>query len=206
MHRTLLFDREFWRFYGRLVWQMLSILWAAADHYLTVVGVASFFVILLNPEIAVLAESAWSGISRWWALVPLGVLFAYGLMKANYEAFQEVEGERDLLRRGRTTREKRIALKDALGDAIEKGQELHASDPTTEDAEKWVNDTAVLIWAALGDGEVHLFANAPGVTLHSGGNESRHRGRLHRLGQLIARVDGMELRPDFDPEEWTDRQ
>jgi apolipoprotein N-acyltransferase len=143
VHRTLLFDRQFWRFYGRLVWRMLSILWTAADRYLTVVGVASFFAVLLNPEIAALAESAWAGISRWWSLVPLGVLFAYGLMKANYEAFQEVEGARARLQESVETEEKRAAIGQGLQQLYSGGAELRAEimsstdeTPATECEEK----------------------------------------------------------------------
>lgn len=126
-------------------------------------------------------------------------------MKATSDEYLEVERERDQLQREKTTNEKRIALKDALGNASEEGQRLHANNPTVEAAEKWANDTADLIGAALGKGEVHLFANAPGITVYSGGRETRQqlfiKGRLHRLSQLIARVDGMDLRPDFNPQD-----
>jgi hypothetical protein len=54
-----------------------------------------------------------------WALLPVGLLFLYGLLKANYEQFQVVEEDRNHLQREKTTSAKRVALKEALGEAEE---------------------------------------------------------------------------------------
>jgi hypothetical protein len=54
-----------------------------------------------------------------WALLPVGLLFLYGLLKANYEQFQVVEEDRNHLQREKTSNAKRVALKEALGEAEE---------------------------------------------------------------------------------------
>ncbi len=153
---------------------------------------------------------AWQQLLPWWSpFAAFGVILFYGFLRENYEGYSRVEGERDKLRNGRTTSDRRVALKDALGTASERGQQLHASDPSVEDAERWVNDTAGLIEAALGKGEVHLFVSGVGITLLSGNNSRQQlwiEGRLHRLSQLITRVDTLYLRPDFDPLDWINRK
>lgn len=178
--------------------------------YYSLLTFAASAVAYFNAEWGQWLISTWEGLSAWWALAPIGLLIVGILVKAVSQEYLEIEGERDRLQKERTTNEKRTALKDALGNASEEGQRLHADSPTKEAAEKWVNDTADLLEAALGKGEVHLFANAPGITLHSGGNESRQqlfiKGRLHRLSELIARVDRIDLRSDFDPQDWNDQR
>jgi hypothetical protein len=42
---------------------------------------------LLSPELAKLAQTGVG--SRWWALIPVGVLFVWGLLCANHELFQK---------------------------------------------------------------------------------------------------------------------
>ena len=36
-----------------------------------------------------LIVDAWQGISQWWALLPLGLLFQYGLVRAGYQLWKE---------------------------------------------------------------------------------------------------------------------
>lgn len=37
--------------------------------------------------------TSWHAISPWWALLPVGLLFVYGLMKSNYEHFRQFEAD-----------------------------------------------------------------------------------------------------------------
>jgi threonine aldolase len=60
-----------------------------------------------------------------------------------------VEEDRNHLQREKTTNAKRVALKEALGEADAQGHEVYGSNPTVEAAEKWVNEAANLIGAAL---------------------------------------------------------
>jgi hypothetical protein len=176
-------------------------LWDSARLYVEIAGVYALVVGIIGVSTLTFPPV--------WALVPIALLFLYGLMKVNYEEFRNIERVRDELRKGETTRKKRIELKDALANSSEEGQRLYASDPTAEAAEEWVNDTADLIRAALGDGEVHVFVSAPGITLHSGNKTHQQlwiEGRLHRLSELIARVDSLDLHPDFDPQDWTNQE
>ncbi len=195
--------------FGKAAYRIPDIVVRASFLYYSLLTFIAATVAYFNAEWGRWLVSTWEGISAWWALAPIALLAAGILAKAISEEYLELERERDKLRAERTTHERRRAFKDALAVADKKGAELHASNPSVEDAERWATETADLIEAALGKGEVHLFAYASGVTLYSGGNKTRQQlwieGRLHRLGQLIARVDSLELRPDFDPNEWTNR-
>lgn len=37
--------------------------------------------------------TSWHAISLWWAFLPVGVLFVYGLMKSNYEHYCQLEAD-----------------------------------------------------------------------------------------------------------------
>lgn len=88
-----------------LLRRTLSILAGAGVRYTTGASVAALAATLLNPEwgqvVANVLGGTWVAFSRWWSLIPLGILsllFVYGLMKANHEKFLEVEAERDDLK------------------------------------------------------------------------------------------------------------
>ena len=72
-------------------------MWASTDYYLKTTAIVSFLVALLNRPIASVVMNTVTGFSPLWALVPVGLFFLFGLMKANHEKFQEVEQERDEL-------------------------------------------------------------------------------------------------------------
>ena len=48
-----------------------------------------------SPELAKLPWGNLPVLSRWWAVVPLLVLFAYGFLKALYERFEGMEESLD---------------------------------------------------------------------------------------------------------------
>ncbi len=90
------------RFHYPLLRRTVSILVGAGVRYTTGAAIVSLAVTLLNPEVgratADFLGGTWGTFSRWWSLIPLGLLFllfVYGLMKANHEKFLEVEQERD---------------------------------------------------------------------------------------------------------------
>lgn len=188
------------RFYWRLVKRTPSLLWQSLTGLDKIAGALT------------LAFGAF-GVGAWQQLVPVwspfaafGVIFLYGFLRANYEEHLAVEGERDELRRGRTTGERRGALKDALAEADESGHGLHASNPSMEAARKWVTQVHNLIEAGLGKGEARLFLSDAGYTFMADQHSTRQKlwveGRLRRLAELIPRVDSLDLRPDFDPQKW----
>ncbi len=159
-----------------------------------------------------------------------GALFLYGLLRVNQENYREIEAERNRAQRRLATDEKRIALKDLLGEAREEGPHAHARAHETGDLDalsRWTNETRDLIEAAFGKGEAQLFLSDEGYPTHSlpgsPGNDAwaalaqfnvsaRNRRereigyRLRRLDSLILRADSLPIRPDFDPQGWTDRQ
>jgi hypothetical protein len=106
------------RFYWKLLLRGPVLLWEASKGWVTFTGIAAFY-LALSPRLAKVGLSLFGSISPLWALLPVGLLFLYGLLKANYEQFQVVEEDRNHLQREKTTSAKRVALKEALGEAEE---------------------------------------------------------------------------------------
>ena len=70
-----------------------------------------------SPELAQLSWLDVPSLSRWWAVVPLIILFAYGFLKALQERFEGLEEKVASAR-------KRKAVNDLLGNALEEGLSL----------------------------------------------------------------------------------
>ena len=150
----------------------------------------------------------------WW--VPVGAfsfLFLYGLLKANFETFQQVEAarkeaqdEKERLQKRLTTHEKRAEIKRAMAQAALEGELLHNGKPTKEQAQSWANRVAVMIWDALDAGEVRLFYNDFDASVNTVAEESEEkqaiRRRLKRLHELIPEVNSLDVNPDFDVRDW----
>ena len=49
-----------------------------------------FFVTLLSSQLATRLQTEWKGLSKWWALAPIGLLLVYRLLRANYDHFEQV--------------------------------------------------------------------------------------------------------------------
>ncbi len=180
--------------------------------------------------LSVFGVTAWWPFSPLWGAAPILLFFAYGLLKANYKRFEEIKEQCERLASRVATDEKRIALKDLLGETREEGPRAHARTHETGDWDilsRWTNETHDLIEAAFGKGEAQLFLSDEGYPTHSlpgsPGNDAwaalaqsnvsaRNRRereigyRLRRLDSLILRADSLPIRPDFDPQGWTDRQ
>jgi hypothetical protein len=121
-----------------------------------------------------------SAAGAWWQRLPWQLpVFAfvaflgYGFLRAVYQEYLVVEGERDRLRKGKTTNEKRMELKELLAMADEGGERLHAADPSMDDAREWVTRTHNLIEASLGKGEARLFLSDYGYTFMVGQNDTK---------------------------------
>lgn len=165
--------------------------------------------------------STWWPISPLWALLPLALLFVYGLMKANYEAFRGVEQENERLQSKLALAAKRKAAKDLLGDAMDEGNILRQSHrknseekikfTSHQDVVDWVERTHNLIEAAFDKAEARHFMNSddykpekplPWREVRVDPYRYHVIPRLRRLDQLIVRASELPLNPDFDPQHW----
>ena len=123
----------------------------------------------------------------WWVPVSaLGILFLYGLLRANYEAFREGEDAKQELEAKLATAEKRKAVNDLLGGALEEGLSLkqgrmYALESENQNLEEieigdeyqatydnevraWVDRTYQLINDAFGKAEAQRFVSNEGYT------------------------------------------
>ncbi len=116
-----------WRFYGRLARRLPDLLWGSASLLEKITGVVSLC-------LSVVGVTAWWPFSPLWALLPIFLFLLYGLMKANYEAFQKIKAEKDALEKQIETDEKRAAIGEGLADLYYEGITLRAEimDSTDE--------------------------------------------------------------------------
>ena len=80
--------RQVLRHHLGLVWRTPFILYEASKGW-TAFTTVLFFYLLFNKKIAAWGYGVIGTVSPWWALVPVGLLFLYGLMQANYEKYQQ---------------------------------------------------------------------------------------------------------------------
>ena len=202
------------RFYWPTFRRTFGILWTATDRYATAVGIGAAVVTFFSPELARLPWIDFPVLSRWWALLPLLVLFIYGFLKALHERFGGMEERL-------ATVKNRRAAKDLLANAVDRGKNLQRTIRkegdeiiivTNQDVEDWVHRTHDLIEAAFDKGEARHFLDSEGYD--PGHNlpwrDARHdpykyyiEPRLKRLDELIVRANSLEVNPDFDPQNAT---
>jgi hypothetical protein len=77
------------RYYWALARRLPSIFRTMVEGWAFWVAMVLVVLGFLSPELAMAAQTELG--SRWWALVPVGVLILWGILKANYEQFQRVE-------------------------------------------------------------------------------------------------------------------
>jgi hypothetical protein len=167
-------------FYWRLVKSSFPVFWEAIKRGDTVASILT----------AVLTVTGLSWILRfiplWMPVSVLGLLFLYGLLRANYEAFREVEDAWQELGAKLATAEKRKAINDLLGGALEEGLSLkqgrmYALECENQNLEEieigdeyqarydnevraWVDRTYQLINDAFGKAEAQRFVSNEGYT------------------------------------------
>jgi hypothetical protein len=201
------------RFYWPTFRRTFGILWTATDRYVTAVGVLSAVLAFFSPELAQLSWVSFPALSRWWAAIPLLLLFGYGFLKALHERFEGVEEKLTAVTRYK-------AVKDLLGDAVDKGKALQRTIykegdevivVTQQDVEGWVHYTRDLIEAAYDKGEARHFMNSddykpesasPFRNIYHDPYKYFVEARLRRLDELIMRTNSLPLNPSFDPQEW----
>jgi hypothetical protein len=114
--------------------------------------------------------------------------------------------------------QKRLAMKNLLGSAIEAGESLAGKQRTESEsdanafksyAEAWATQTDQLIEDAYGRGEAERFVNNAGIMIINGVGhpsvltKSWMSARIQRLNELMPRVETTVMVPDFDPSKYT---
>jgi hypothetical protein len=167
-------------FYWRLVKSSFPVFWEAIKRGDTVASILT--------AVLTVAGLSWilQFIPLWMPVSVLGLLFLYGLLRANYEEFRKVEDAKQELKAKLATAEKRKAVNDLLGSALEEGLSLkqgrmyalEGENPRLEDVERsdeyqarydkevstWVDRTYVLIHDAFGKAEGQRFISNEGFS------------------------------------------
>ena len=157
-------------------------------------------------------------IPLWVPAGALGLIFMYGLLRANYQEFREVEDAKRNLESKLATARKRKAVKDLLGVAVEQGEDLHVTlrkegdsfrFVSEQDVKEWVHRTRDLIEAAFDKAEARRFLDSsdykpekplPYREIRIDPYKYHLTPRLQRLNELILRANTLEINPDFDPQ------
>lgn len=72
-------------FHWRLLCRVPQLLWRSVDKVVTAVGLFAAVLTALNEEWLALFKAEASAVSPAWGFLPVGLLFLYGLLRANYE-------------------------------------------------------------------------------------------------------------------------
>jgi hypothetical protein len=133
------------------------------------------------------------------------LIFGLKLVAAPKVLAEETEQALAVLRRQADQKDRKRAAKDALGAFMNEGNKLvrdcRERDVET-DALAWATRCRDLIRDTFGSGEAALFLDDSGYTFFSNGS-ARDRvrnfiiGRTRRLGELLPRVDHMDLCADI---------
>jgi hypothetical protein len=199
---------RFFRFYRPTLARSIPILGVAANRYAAAVGIVSALAVFFSPEIACLLPNGLPEISRWWALVPLLLLVAYGFLRALQERFEGLEEKL-------ATAEKFRAFKQLLGEAIQEGKLVRQSSPP-EPLHEWVDRTEAFIEVALDKVAALRFLDNSGYTreeleydyaTEGSWGELRHEKyvrefRVRRLDELAQSVTPEDLNPHFNPQDY----
>lgn len=190
-----------WRFYWNLVLRLPELLWASASRLEKIIGVVSL-------GLTVFGVTAWWPFSPLWGLVPILLFFTYGLLKANYEAFQKEAQKNEQLREDKRALEekleekkKRIALRRLLGEAVTRGKLLLDEDPSEHEALEWGYKTHDLVMAALTTAEAEFLLAGP--TTDVSDVQQWMEYRMDQIMQLLQQLHTYDINPDFDPQDWT---
>jgi hypothetical protein len=142
-------------------------------------------------------------ISYAWAFAPL-LAWLFVAYLRRWLAYRDLEAQLD-------TRNKKMAVKAAIGRYIDAGNKLLISSSTgsgnssmKKSAEQWVTNAHDFINAAFGSGEVTLFLSDAGYTFYSSNGMVGNliKGRIRRLNELLIRVHSLDIDKDFDPVSW----
>lgn len=142
-----------------------------------------------------------------WLVAGVIVLVLYAVALAVYTKFTEVEDRKEELEEKLEERQKRIALRDLLGKAVSRGNELLHEDPTTSEALAWGECTDDLVRDALTAAEAEfLFAGTSEdtVTPISDPTEAQQwiGYRMDRIMKLLQELHNYDINPNFNPDEY----
>jgi hypothetical protein len=135
-----------------------------------------------------------------------------------YDRLDEVKAANEALQSQISTDEKRIALKDLVGEAMNEGRVLlrmlrreesdEAKRVRLAEVDLWVHRTSGLIEAAFDKYEGQVLLESVGESTNTRHRSPANRisemqARLKQLYELRSRVDTITIRPDFNPESWS---
>lgn len=186
---------RFWYFYRSTLLHTFVSLWTATDLYVKGIGIGVSILTFFSPELARLPWGELPTLSRWWAILPLLVLFAYGFLKALMERFEGIEQKIENI-------ENRIATKDLLAEAACQGEGLGDILVDPQKRKDWVENTCEFIEAAFGKSEARRFITDDSSNMYRPNNPHALGVRLKRLDELIARANSLQIRPSFNSQDW----
>lgn len=148
-------------FYLRLLWYVITEFWNTTDKMLATTAIILFFIGLFNRKLVERLVTTWSGVSSWWALLPMGLFVVYRVMRASYEAYLSLEQKV-------TTQESKKQVHDWIGQRLQDAKNLWDMPCITDqefskfrgDLDYWALKTEIGLTTLGLTAEAQLFATA----------------------------------------------
>ena len=201
-------------YYRGLLRRLPPLLWDSWHKVVTTIGAGAVLLIFFNRPLA-RSILGWDGMTPWFALLPFGALVLFGLLRANWEAFEDMTCRHVAAEQGYSEEQQRLAeqirfmearagLRRQSGECLSEGVELQrraqGDDPAAviPDVAEWVARTSVLLDRPDLPAEPGYFAkSAPSVeSIRAYPSVEQQRThlwayiyeRVSRLATLAARV------------------
>ena len=111
-------------FYMDLLKQLPSIIWKGFSDVKGLVATAAFILLMFNRPLARRVAN-WEGISMKWAIVPIGTLILFSILKWNYEKYDQIRVD---LAKARTEGEARSVSSEVIASKFIKNKTVRLVD------------------------------------------------------------------------------
>lgn len=182
-------------------------------------SIVSFLALLVSAFWPVLTEQlrsiGYEVTSRWpedhWLRISLGIVFIFCLGRVTYQLREEVATKLQNAQKALADRERRRCVKEKFAEYMNQADAFLTvvrnlpSDEANRKASEWVTELDNFVERAIGKGEARQLRNHAGLVGFHANNVANETERifvnhcLTRLGELMTRMDMLEIRVDFEP-------
>ena len=140
------------RYYLRILRDAAHLLWSSAIWVEETIAAIFFLILMFNEPLGKKMLSWEVGrIDATWALLPIGLLFLYALLRANYAQFATIEQARDQLKARVDQRTIRQRVLKRLAERKTALVNLRTKRPDESELESWLEEMGSIVLGAIED-------------------------------------------------------